>query len=177
MKNAQKLLNGNNSAVIVDGKLILSLPDALSPVVWQMDLDQTKSSALEVKENSDSCSLLLKSEKNEIVEIARFANKPMTIQALMAASRALEKGHGQIRNISAGTNPAAFYGAPPKPRRTWLGVLLGMLLLFVLLNVWGMAKTKNLNTAASTQNEAAAGTTSNGRDGVPLSADEYLRRD
>ena len=39
-----------SSAKIVDGILVLSLPDAIHPVVWQMELGQSKSSALEIRE-------------------------------------------------------------------------------------------------------------------------------
>ena len=36
---------------IVDSKLILSLPTAQMPVVWQMDLDKAQSAAFTIKEN------------------------------------------------------------------------------------------------------------------------------
>ena len=52
MKQAIKAMGHGNyqsSARVVDGKLILSFPHALTPVVWQMDLSQTKASALEVQ--------------------------------------------------------------------------------------------------------------------------------
>ena len=41
-------------ANVVDGKLILSLPEAATPVIWQMDLEQAQSCALEVKEDKKS---------------------------------------------------------------------------------------------------------------------------
>ena len=41
------------SANVVDGKLILSLPEAENPVVWQMDLSSAKASALEVKKDEE----------------------------------------------------------------------------------------------------------------------------
>lgn len=176
MKIATKSYKDSSSAVVVDGKLILSLPDAVLPVVWQMDLDQTKSSALEVQESGGNFPLVLKTTENKSVEVAKFDNRAGAVQALMAASRALEKAHGQIRSAhSAGVA----YAAPSSPRRPWLAFVLGLLMLFVLLNVWGYINSKNLvpNAATSSANgESQNQQAPNTRDGEPMSADEFLKR-
>ena len=41
-----------SSAKVVDGNLILSLPDAINPVVWRMELGSVKASAMEVKKDA-----------------------------------------------------------------------------------------------------------------------------
>ena len=78
-KDAEKLqakkTNKRASAKVVDGKLILSLPDALTPVVWQMDLAHAKASALEVRCNNEAMNaytLTLKTPKGETIEVAAF---------------------------------------------------------------------------------------------------------
>ena len=56
------------SAKIVDGILILSLPDALRPVVWQMELSQSRTSALEVREHEDGTyHLTLKPPRQDVL--------------------------------------------------------------------------------------------------------------
>lgn len=175
MKLATKYSKESSSAVVVDGKLILSLPDAILPVVWQMDLDQAKSSALEVHESGGNFPLVLKTTKNEAVEIAKFNHRDSAVKALMAASRALEKAHGQIRTGGQpGTSPVHISKASPS--RPWLAFLLGILMLFVLLNVWGYMSSKSMAPAPIGTTQTGAAPTTGGNDGVPLSADEYLKR-
>ena len=54
-----KLTGGfSASAKVVDGTLILSLPDAISPVVWRMELGHAKSSAIEVREQDNGTFML-----------------------------------------------------------------------------------------------------------------------
>ena len=91
-----------SSASVVDGTLILSLPDALAPVVWRMDLGHVKSSALEVRDQSDGTFMLtLKTPREDIHNIAPFATRAQAVRALMAVSRAMEQGHGQIKPAAA----------------------------------------------------------------------------
>lgn len=86
----------SSSAKIVDGTLILSLPDAVSPVVWRMDLGQAKASALEIREKKNGTFMLtLKTPKGDVNEIAPFDERARALRALMAVSRAMEQAHGQ----------------------------------------------------------------------------------
>lgn len=87
------------SAKVVDGLLILSLPDAISPVVWQMEVGQSKSSALEVRpaENDNAYSLILKTARADVLDIARYETKEHAVRALLTVSQAMEKASGHIR--------------------------------------------------------------------------------
>lgn len=86
-------------AKVVDGILILSLPDAVSPVVWQMEIGQAKSSAMEVRpaDNDNEFSLVLKTPRADVLEIARYQKKEDAVRALMSISSAMEKAQGQFR--------------------------------------------------------------------------------
>ncbi len=89
------------SAKVVDGMLILSLLDAIQPVVWQMELGQSKSSALEVRPKDDGTfGLYLKTPRADVQEIAPYATKEKAIRALSAVTRAMERAQGHIRAIS-----------------------------------------------------------------------------
>lgn len=165
------------SASVVDGKLVLSLPDASTPVVWQMDLDKTKASALEIisNDNQTEHKLGLKTPGGEKIEIATFDNMTYAKEGLISAADALKNAQGQIRPGAVAENnmhPTA-YDQPQRRRggKKWLWILLGIIGIFVALNIWaslsgippqGIA----LPDAPAIENQA----------GVPMSADEFLRR-
>ena len=178
MKHALKSITGCNSqgsARVVDGKLILSFPHAITPVVWQMDLTQVKASALEVHENKDkgTATLVLKTPGGANTDIAPFEQKSQAVSALMAVSRALESAQGQIRPTAAvetinygGARRSSGFGKA-------LAVILGLVLLFILVNIWG----SNLPQApAGYEGNSADATATSApvETGVPLSADEFL---
>lgn len=87
------------TAKVVDGILILSLPDATFPVVWQMEVGQSKSSALEVRpgEHDEGFVLVLKTPRQDVLEIARYETRESAVCALITVSGAMEKAQGQIR--------------------------------------------------------------------------------
>ena len=118
------------SAKVVDGILILTLPDALRPVVWQMQLGQAKSSALEVRDAVDGTFLLiLKTPRADNIEIAPFATKAEAVEALLCVSAAMEKAHGQLHAFAS---PSGYPSPALIPHRSWLGRVLkfwGYLLL------------------------------------------------
>lgn len=93
-----KLTGGfTSSAAIVDGTLILSLPDAVSPVVWRMELGHVRASAIEVRAQDDGIFMLtLKTPKGDVNDIAPYASRARALAALMAVSRAMERAQGQI---------------------------------------------------------------------------------
>ncbi len=182
MKIAAKKINGKSSSTarVVDGKLILSFPEALNPVVWQMDLVQAKASALEVREGSKgSFVLVLKTPKSETTEIAPFGTKDQAVEALMAAAGALENAHGQIRPVgiaSAGRGPAT----TEKKKSKWAASILGLTLIAALFVLWGAsaprAPVSGDNEGLSPNPAMNFGAGGGEENGVPLSADEFLMK-
>ncbi len=185
MRNALKCIGGkhNSSARVVDGKLILSFPGALIPVVWQMDLAQARTSALEIRENTDRSAyiLTLKTMKGETVEVAGFADKSEAVGALMAAARALENAHGKIRPLGAVPEGQAAPDAPYRKRGRggrWATAILGILLVFILLNIWASLTPRppsGVQGAGSSATPSASFGQKPPENGVPLSADEFLQ--
>lgn len=169
-------------ASVVDGKLVLSLPDALAPIVWQMDLAQAKASALEVlhDENTDRHLLKLKTPKGEVIEIAVFASRSQAVHGLMAASEALSNAHGLIRPVPNAGEEGQTVKAPKSTKarnKKWLGAVLSLAILFVLFTIWSSMIPKQINSSgayaptASTAGPASPQTSS----GVPVSADAFLQ--
>jgi len=181
MKNPLQTMTRKNpaSASVVDGKLILSFPHALSPVVWQMELGEAKASALEVLENKEegSFSLALKTPRGENVSIAAFQKRADAVSGLMAASRALESGHGKIhpgaKSESRSNSPGAAKSTEQKAGRKWPGVVLGIAFVVVLLAVWGSLAPRPPSSMGGVSQMAASGDPNAA--GVPVSADAFLR--
>ncbi len=181
MKPAMKRLKESNTqarASIVDGKLILSLPHALTPVVWQMDLAQAKASALEVRDNKEngSSALILKTARGETTEIAPFEKKSDAVDALMAVSRALESAHGHIRGgAAAGETATVVSPAQPRKRGKWIAIVLGLLMLLVLINLWGAMLPSTPRGFETSPLSPVSQTGGGDQNGVPVSADEFLK--
>ena len=200
------------SARVVDGTLILSLPDAITPVVWRLDLGQTKASALEVRTDreddddgdegkggggSGRFTLVLKTPKGEVHEIAPYDTRARAVQALMAVSYAMETAQGQMRPFSANDGrraqvPAvipgmAATGYEPKGGKalTALGAFaLVVVLIVAILNIGPHRASlpmsdADLAAAGSPASQAAQVTGANGGapvSGVPVSADQFLQK-
>ncbi len=184
MKNPLEAIakrNETGSVKVVDGKLIMSFPDAITPVLWQMDLSEAKASALEVHEDEENKShtLTLKTPRGEAVGIASFEERSHAVDGLMAASRALESAHGHIR---PGANPPAQNGKQtPAPHQThtpgkgkWVGVIIGIAFIFVLMTLWGTLVPRS-STGLSTASTSFGGSGAQNATGVPVSADDFLR--
>ena len=167
----------NASARVVDGKLVLSLPDAISPVVWQMDLTTVKASALEIihDEARGAYALTLKTIKGENAEIAAFDNRTAALEGLMCASNALADAHGQIRNGESGGQNVVSAGPAKKTStgRTILKILLGLLLLWIAFSIWAYSVPHSLTSGNGVANTASS-TSAQSSSGVPVSADAFL---
>lgn len=155
-----------SSAKVVGDVLILSLPDALTPQVWRLDLGKAKNLALEVWENEGGQFVLgQKSDKGDKKEITSFVTRKAAVQALMAASRAMESA------MIGGAGETVVMAAPAKKGLGGkiLTVLIGLILLLVLMGVLnGLARNM-----AEYEGGAPVGASSGA---VPMSADEFLLR-
>lgn len=168
-----------STAKVVDGNLILSLPDAINPIVWRMELGSVKASALEVKAHSTDGTYLLslKTPKGEVHDIAPFHTRDLAVRALMRVSSALQGAHGKIAPVTLVTASAA--AQPVKTDKSdasamkWL-LALGGVLAVIFLFAYSSSLTPKSKTSANVE---ASGdmATSKEPSGVPQSADELLR--
>lgn len=163
---------------IVDGKLILSLPDAITPVVWQMDLEKAQSASFTVIENKDDKNFVLvfKTQEGTRDDIAPFENKQKAVDVLMETSNILQNAHGQIR----GSVPAN--AAPGKNKSDRLGAILAVALVIVLILIWTLSAAGPGRIGQGGVSPAASGAASSfgnsvsprQSSGVPVSADDFL---
>lgn len=168
-----------SSARVVDGILILSLPDAVHPVVWQMELGQSKASALEVRDvGEDLFSLVLKTPRQDVIEVAQFREKSHALHVLVELSKAMEKAKGQIRAPQAANEnnhhlPAVIPGS--SVAQASAGLLkfflrsVAVIVAFCLVIFGGLYGLNVLSSQTSLPTVPQAATS-----GVPQSADDFL---
>lgn len=179
------------SAKVVDGTLILSLPDAVDPVVWRMDLGHVRSSAIEVRGQDDGTYMLtLKTPKSDVNDIAPYTSRARAVAALVAVSRAMEQGRGEIRPAAAtAANDSAPGGTGAGKTHDDNGFTAGRFLagIFGLAIVAGLIvlmmriapAPAQLSPASggemSALSDSAAPINNDAPPGEPVSADDFLR--
>lgn len=182
MKTAMTKKKTKNSvrANVVDGKLILSFPDAQTPVLWQMDLAQAKASALEVREKGgNQTALVIKNPRGETMEVAVFEHRADAIEGLMAAAYALENAHGQIRQMVPAANDGGMpgaqrRGAPGGKKKKWLIAIISVLALYVLFHIWASILPQQIVVGENGLNMTSSDVNPQDSAGVPVSADAFL---
>lgn len=164
-----------DNASVVDGKLILSFPNATKPIVWQMDLQNIKESALELNDNKEGFELAFKTPKGETKTIAPFPNRDQALNGLMVASKALEKAHGHIHQKQSQMQPLQTQPHTHKKGlgKTLLIILAGLGLIALLMTLLSAMQAKTITTQRPS---AATGQSAEAPTGVPLSADDFLNR-
>lgn len=172
------------SAKVVDGKLILSFPNALKPVLWQMDFAHVKASALEVDQTKEGkkeiWALNLKTTKGDTVEIAPFETREDAVRGLLAASKALEAASGQINpvaNATSSSNPAPHYTGHTTKKRRWPTIVLGLIACFTFFLWYSTIPRPIRDSGLAAPNRTATATTGSSEaptTGVPMSADDFL---
>lgn len=173
-----------SSAKVVDGNLILSLPNAINPIVWRMELGNVKASALEVRTNTTDGThvLTLKTPKGDVHDIAPFAQRDDALRALMRVSSALQGAQGKMSAINAATAPTASTIRNTAEQGSnsgykWLLTLGGVLIVIILFAYLSSLTPQQMDSADIGMQESATSVTgeSNAESGVPQSADQALR--
>ena len=181
-------------ATVRDGMLVLSLTNAISPVVWRLDIGNIKASALEIRENDDlTYDLVLKNQKSDLNVIASFENRSEALRALKSVMRAIEetplthfKSPGmpsngdnvnKVRGQDKSSNSQAQgYEAPPSPvtgsrgRPVLAGVIGACIVLFLIFLVTSLG-----TGPARLESSAPGGAGNASASGEPITADEFLK--
>lgn len=161
-----------SSAKVVDGNLIISMPDAKDPVVWRMALGEARAAALEVQTRGDEhYVLVLKYPKGDAIDIAPFDTKKAATGALMAVSQAMQNAQGRLSSARHHSAQPAIDDAAPRRSGGWKWLLpLGAILLALII----FARSgPQLPVDAQTAPQGAP-ETATPQNGVPQSADSFL---
>lgn len=170
LKKKNDMVQENKQVSIVDGKLILSFPEADTPVVWQMDLAKATAYALEVQEDKKRklFTLNFKEDNDNKSEIAAFSEKAQAVEALSACANALQNAQGKI------SQPANVTIANPQPKESnTAGYIMAFILILILLGIWSISARAPLDGAVD-QTATATSSTSPNESGVAVSADSFL---
>ncbi len=185
--------NAPSTAKVVDGSLILSLPDAVNPVVWRMELGHVKSLALEIGSSKDGNmhTLRVKTPKGEQHEIASFTQKSQAMDTLMAVSAALQSASAQnlpfLAQPYAGTAHPVSGSATPHKTMTatlleplkWIiafALVIGVIMAFSYLGTISPQSGESTTATESSGNASSTnGQGDSGETGTPQSADQFLK--
>lgn len=166
--------------------LVLSLPDAVTPTVWTLDLAQDGHGALKIIDGAEGQVTLVYSTGKKAgseIEIAHYTRRGDGVRALVAATSALENASGDaqkgiIGGIKAPQGSAA-YGLTQ-----WVLTLVGIVLLvgafFYFTGQHGALETALSGASKASYSEpsasAAPARDQPSRDavGVPMDANNFF---
>jgi len=167
------------TAKISKNKLVLSLPDAMTPVVWMMDISDKSSFVLKVDQNENGQFIVQKIslDGKKIEDIAYYASKKKAVRAMTVISKVMEDGSGDKR--------LNFWRIMFVISATMAVLLFADYLYFTLSGGDGFLPTPEpqisetlptpQQTQAQIQPQAPIVTNDTDSIGVPMSADDFLK--
>lgn len=171
-------MSSQNKVSIAGNKLILSLPEAHSPVVWQMGLDSAQSSAFTISEDKKKkiFALVSKDQDGSETVIADFKNKDDAVAILMQTSEVLQSGASAPNAAQTSGDAANQNVNAPKDKSDKYGALIAFALIIVLFSVWMMSASSNIEDATGVYGSPQAELNVSPREssGVAVSADDFL---
>lgn len=153
------------SAAIRNETLVLNLPDAVNPVVWQFDLSTVRASAIELNGGPDGFILRLKTPRGETHDIAIYAQRDQAVSVLTVINQTL------VGDTPKGAKVTAATAAPEETSGNWPLAVCALLLLVVIF--WGLGRLLPPPTASSVAEQTIA--TPSIKSGQPQSADDVLQ--
>ncbi len=188
------ILTGKNgpSAKVADGRLILSLPDAETPVIWIMDLNEAALCALRLETDRQGlCVIKRHGGKAAAETVAVYRDRKACEHALSMASHALARARESRLRAGASGQPVVIRPASRLARAfnvflfIWfvLHITGGEVLFYTLARtVFSSAPatvtgTRQSDTDATPLPQRGNATPPAGSTvGVPLSADDFLNK-
>lgn len=112
--------------------LVLSLPDALTPTVWTLDLAKDGHGALKILDGAEGTAVLTYTTGKKTgadIEIAHYARRGDAVRALVAATDALEKATPGAQETTVAGALRAPKGSALYNLTQWALTLVGIVLL------------------------------------------------
>ncbi len=165
-----------NSAKIVGEKIILSLPNATNPVVWQMDLNAAQSASFTIQEDKKkkTFNLVLKKDDGVTEDIAPFDTKEIAVSVLMDTADALQNANNNIPEVAIGATMQQSASSDKKNDR--IGALLAFVLVIVLFGIWLISASNNPPLQEIAQGSSNNSASASDAAGVAVSADDFLNQ-
>lgn len=175
------------TAKVADGRLVLSLPDAETPVVWVMDLMDAATSVIRLESDKQGFSVLKKyGGKGAAETVAVYRSRKKAENALVKAAHALEKAKDSRLHVGPNAQPVIIRPASLIGRvftfflYVWFAVYLGMMMYGYLGMFLGMdAASQAVQQSMLQQQQDTAKPAPQPapvQDGMPMSADEFLKQ-
>ena len=184
--------SATSSAKVADGRLVLSMPDAETPVVWVMDLADSATAVLRLETDKNGYNVLRKyTGKGAAETIAVYRARDAAENALTVSSKALENARNSHLHKGANGQPVVIKRVGWMNRifhfflYGWFIIYLSVLMYNYVYGTYILTQRANAEMAqAGMTTEAPANTAQQPRQaqanpktgtvGVPLSADDFL---
>lgn len=172
-----------SSASVNDGSLIVSLPEAIEPKVWRIDLQKAKESSFEVKKQEKTFSLIAKKTPRAKPDvIGEFETKQEALNALMMVSEALKTNKTQSvapLKDKPTKGKKVIKQAVPVARNSDNRGLVALLATLLVIGIVYFFWTETMPTSQTFETRELTGQSitdpSQPQTGVPMSADEFLQ--
>ncbi|MBU6234653.1 MAG: hypothetical protein KGQ41_02315 [Alphaproteobacteria bacterium] len=172
-------ITGQNasSAKVADGRLILSMPDAETPVIWVMELDDGASSVIRLENDKQGNNILKKyGGKGAAETVAVYRNRNKAESALAKISCALEKARNSRVHVGPNAQPVIIRPAS-LPARIFTAFLYLWFIVYLGSSLSGYLTAIEQSAGLIPQNTQAAATIGPVNEtGVPQSADDFLKQ-
>lgn len=165
-----------------NNRLVLSLPDALTPVMWVMDMANEGTFVMRVEQDDNGFYVLqkLSVDGKQPEDIACYAEKHKAVNAMAMISKTIQ---GQKNNASSSLF-VTFLSILKKVIIYGIGLcLLIILAIFIygpvkiiLGNIFGGAAIETVDNVENNNIQPPAIATDPNAAGVPMSADEFLKQ-
>jgi hypothetical protein len=166
-----------SSAKVADGRLILTLPDAQTPVIWIMDLNEATTSVLRIESDQQNLHVIKKlNGKSAADTVGVYASREKAEAALQKASKALAKAQNSRLHTGQNNQPVIIRPAS-RAARIFTAFLYIWFALYLTGNIFYYFANSTAPTPQTSINQQAVPTpqTQQNTDGVPQSADEFLQ--
>jgi len=171
------------SAAISDGCLVVSLPDAVEPKLWRLDLSKAKEATFEIKSNEEQYDIISKkSARSKADVIGTFDDKDDALNTLLIISDALKTGKSQTAKPATKAAKKEKEATPKKEKaqndntssenRGVIALLSTIIVIGLFYFYWTqmLPSTNTFETQTILSSDPSAPQT-----GVPMSADDFLR--
>ena len=172
-----------SSAKVADGRLVISMPDAETPVIWIMDLNDAETAVLRLEVDKQGLNVIKKHGGKGVAEtVAVYRSRSKAERAMIKASKALENARNTRLHVGPNSQPVIIRPAGRMARI--FSFIMSVIVVIILLLYARMSLIYNLS---ATMEQPQISATKMGADsaipqtppadtsGVPLSADDFLK--